>query len=415
MAIKRSVANHALRVLEQTLNSGNALPSHNQETHQKLDEITRFIDRSIGALTPESEIGLGTSSQRQDLPLVYDLMEVAEEVRGENDVHEKGRGWPERCAMERVQERWNEAADQGQNHTIYDFYTERRRKRLSNAMKKPTNLFISFMFGNDFVRRTACKLEEKVRDRFHAKIDEVFGKIEAQLSPMLNENSTIMAESHMDKLRATLRSKFEFAASVSRSLSESEALVHGVRMAISQRLKSLKKRRGKRRLTTNEAMLHNLGEHSDAIAKSAQNHCIQYVWLPNCKKMSELLYTNAKDIAEILVRQTQAVHEFDVDPQLSEESQETVRKLADTLCGMQQRLYETTPELDKSVECYVHEALIFAKCISDKGVAGITTSEYAEAKKQLKAEGDSKPLPGRLTPEKTSKKKRKRSDGHEGK
>jgi hypothetical protein len=82
---------------------------------------------------------------------------------------------------------------------------------------------------------------------------------------------------------------------------------------------------------------------------------------------------------------------------------------------MQQRLYEPTPELDKSVECYVHEALIFAKCISDKGVAGITTSEYAEAKNQLKAEADSKPLSGRLTPEKTSKKKRKRSDGHEGK
>jgi hypothetical protein len=99
---------------------------------------------------------------------------------------------------------------------------------------------------------------------------------------------------------------------------------------------------------------------------------------------------------------------------LSKESQETVRKLADILCRIQKRLYEPTPELDTSVEYYVHDALIFAKCISYKRVAGITTSQYAEAKKQLEAEGDSKPLPGRLTPEKTSKKKRKRSDGHEG-
>jgi hypothetical protein len=415
VAIKRSVANHALRVLEQTLNSGNALPSPNKETHQKLEKITRSIGRSVRALTPESEAELGTSSQRQDLPLDYDLMEVAEEVRNETDVHEKGRGCPKRCDMQRVQERWNEAADQGENHTIYEFYTERRRQRLSNAMKNPTNLFISFMFGNDFVRRTACKLEEKVRDRFYAKIDEVFAEMTAQLSRMLNENSRIMAESRMDRMRATLKNNFDHAASDLRILSESEALVHGVRRAISkQGPKSLRKRRGERRLTINVAMLHNLGELSDVIAKNAQNHCIQHVWLPRCKKMCELLDSNAKHIAEIAVRETQADQGIDVDPQLSKESQETVRRLADILCRIQKRLYEPTPELDTSVEYYVHDALIFAKCISYKRVAGITTSEYAEAKKQLEAEGDSKPLPGRLTPEKTSKKKRKRSDGHEG-
>ena len=90
-----------------------------------------------------------------------------------------------------------------------------------------------------------------------------------------------------------------------RSLSESEALVHDVRRAISQQgPKSLRIRRGERRLTINEAMLHNLGERSDAVFLKTNglilhiswNHIVQDVTLTNQDKKEESVHDTIKKL-----------------------------------------------------------------------------------------------------------------------